>query len=58
VSTANEFFFGGVLYLSLTSLIAAAFVLSIRATRRQRASEELKLAANASELPAVEALNQ
>ncbi|HEY3041100.1 MAG TPA: MFS transporter [Pyrinomonadaceae bacterium] len=35
VSKATNSFFGGVLYLSLTSLVAAVLVLSIRATRRR-----------------------
>jgi len=55
VSKATNSFLGGVSYLSLTSLIAAVLVLSIRATRRKRVSEELELAASASEVPAVEA---
>ena len=53
VSKATNSFFGGVLYLSFTSLVAAFLVLSIRATRRRPASDKLEFVASVSEPPAV-----
>jgi ACS family tartrate transporter-like MFS transporter len=45
VSKATNSFFGGVLYLSLTSLAAAVLVLSIRATRRRPITDKLQFIA-------------
>ena len=51
VKKATNSFFGGVVYLSLTSLIAALLVLSIRATR-DKAAPGSQFAAPLSEPPA------
>lgn len=42
-------YFGGILYLSLSALIASFLILSLRATRTRQASDELQVAASGAD---------